>query len=426
MQQDESQRNILSEANRLKVESGLALRELIADLLKQLEELEIIKGFESNVNFPHKGCSYSKQYKADYIIETNDLKMIVVRTSSSFRQDRIKTSFYDLEGISKNGERSNDVVASIFVTGDKYSADFESHRNMFEKKEYYCPATHLFYVDEFIEFLNEYKLNIEIEKEEESEIQHAEASSVTGSNFGKAGNKLEHIISDLLSEEQQLNFLKTNDSSSHPVFKSVIEALCVHESIELQNILSIEGSNRVTLLKSGGNPKTDVILSISLNNGSNLSVTLSIKNTKKSKVSCHDYTAEAFIRVLDCKDTRLSKYLELFQEYPTYSAFEENIPQGYSIEEFAGLLNEKEPVFSEWVTMGKHDGLNLIDPEIQVSKYLFINNPETKEHAFYLYEEYIDIINQQRDEKFGVPFSWTYPSKKRGERIQLKLPIILD
>ncbi|MFT6321217.1 MAG: hypothetical protein ACJAT4_002146 [Granulosicoccus sp.] len=41
-------------------------------------------------------------------------------------------------------------------------------------------------------------------------------------------------------------------------------------------------------------------------------------------------------------------------------------------------------------------------------------------------EEYISMLNRSKKGKFGVPFSWTYPSKQEGKRIQLKLPIIIN
>jgi hypothetical protein len=428
---------LIAKANSLKVKAGLAFDETVSDLLDQLKEAGVIKGFELSASFAHGTYEYAKQYKADCVIETVDSKLIIVRSSSSFRQDRIKVGFYDLDGIKRHGNIGQDVIASIYLVGDIENSGFDKVRSMFASGEYYCPATHLLYLSEFVDFLNEYKHLVETKEAEESEElgqrllfepqvgADLENTILTGSDFGKAGNKLERTIADLLSEQDQLQNLKVSQENCNPIFKVIVETICEHEQIEFQSILAIQATNTVTMLRSTGSPKTDVKLDVRLNNGSIRLATLSIKNTKASKVTCHDYKVADFIRVLDCEGTKLAEYLALFQKYPTYTSFEENMVEGSSLGEFIELLSKKEPVLSEWATMGKHDSSNLVDPDTQISKYLFINNWETGVSAFYLYSEYLDLIRTQRNEKFGVPFAWTYPSGSEGKRIQLKLPIIL-
>lgn len=40
-------------------------------------------------------------------------------------------------------------------------------------------------------------------------------------------------------------------------------------------------------------------------------------------------------------------------------------------------------------------------------------------------EDYCDILLRSK-KTFGTPFSWTYPSKKRGKSIQLKAKLIKE
>ena len=112
-----------------------------------------------------------------------------------------------------------------------------------------------------------------------------------------------------------------------------------------------------------------------------------------------------------------------FQNEPTLSAFKEALPLDYSDEEFTTLLKEKKDVFNNWVLRGMHDNQNLTAPEIQVSNYLLIS--KGNEVSFYSMTEYIELITDNTKLTFGVPFSWTYPSKQRGKRIQLKVPVIM-
>jgi hypothetical protein len=427
----------IAKANSLKVKAGLDFNDAVTNLLEQLKEVGAIRSFDSSVNYAYRACTYPKQYKANFVIETIDSKIIIVRSSKSFTNDRIKIAFYDLDGITRNVNIGKNVIASIYLVDNKEHTGFNNFRDMFSSGEYYSPATHLLYLSEFVDFLNEYKHLVEAKQAEESKELERQGlfepgigadldnKILTGSDFGKAGNKLERTIADLLSKQDQLQNLKVNQANCNPIFKVIVETICKHEKIDFQSILAIQATNTVTMLRSTGSPKTDVKLYIRLVDGSTCLTTLSIKNTKASKVTCHDYKVADFIRVLDCAGTKLAVYLELFQKYPTYSSFEENMTEDSSLVEFIQLLGEKESMLSEWATMGRHDSANLISPATQISKYLFINKWDTEEYAFYYYSEYLDLIREQRTEKFGVPFAWTYPSGCKGERIQLKLPIIM-
>ena len=79
----------------------------------------------------------------------------------------------------------------------------------------------------------------------------------------------------------------------------------------------------------------------------------------------------------------------------------------------------------EWALTGKHDLFNLIDINTQVSNYIFINKDDN--YKFVTYNSYIqELINNQPKKSYGIPLSWTYPSKQLGKRIQFKLPIMIN
>ena len=154
-----------------------------------------------------------------------------------------------------------------------------------------------------------------------------------------------------------------------------------------------------------------------------LSETVSIKNTSQKSVSCHDYRAEDFIRVLEISDTKLADYFHFYQQFGSHKSFDEGLPQDFSVEEFEQLLKPYAERLVEWALTGKHDVQRLIEPETQTSNYILINKPEA--HRFTDYDSYIEDMNRKSKRVYGVPLGWTYPSKKRGERIQLKMPVII-
>jgi len=272
-------------------------------------------------------------------------------------------------------------------------------------------------MSEFIKFLEEYQSNILIEREATEELKKEK-----GSFYGKRGNKFEKEIVGLLSDFANLRKLKLKKLAKDSLFNIVISKILSEKNILLEDIISISATNSIPLLASGGNPKTDIALKIMISSGDDIEETISIKNTNLNQVSCHDYRVKDFIRVLNCEKTRLAKYLKLFQKNPSYKALQEKLPDDFSINEFTELLKNKKDIFTEWVLKGEHDDDNLVSPKIQISNFLLIS--KRGKISFYSMREYILILNGSKKGKLGVPFSWTYPSKQRGKRIQLKLPII--
>lgn len=245
-----------------------------------------------------------------------------------------------------------------------------------------------------------------------------------GSYYGKRGNQLERILVQDFSSIENYNKYKKG-LRSNSIYDLVLNRIILNNKIRTEEIINLSATNKVPSLGNRGNPKTDIVLTIESQSGRKYLETISVKYSKMNKVSCHEYSVIDFIRVLKCSGTKLANYLSIFQDYPSYRAFEQNLPEGYSLGEFVILLNKKENIFNEWVLTGNHDSVNLVHPELQISKYLLIHN-ENK-YAFYTMKEYIDLIKKKRtSERFGVPFSWTYPSKRRGKRIQLKVPILFE
>jgi len=389
-----------SRTNQLKALAGATFTKFIEEELDILFEKKIIKGLKKKQNYKHPGYAYEKQYLADFVIETLDEKYIIVRSTTSYRQDRIKTSFYDLQGINQHASFSKNIIASVFVVPDS-EIKIASLKKRIEEKKQYSPASHILNLSEFIAFLEGYKYEIETEIERK---KSEKAAKIKGSLLGKQ--------------------YKNGQLDSSHVYHQIISKILKDKQIEIDEVIKIKATNSVPLLKNGGNPKTDLILYFETSSDLNFLETISLKNTTKDRVSCHDYTALAFINVLQCTNTKLAKYLTIFQNHPTYTAFNANLSKDFSEDEFSALLKEKQLIFSQWALRGMHDYKNLTRPTVQVSNYLLISNG--KKSIFYNMEDYIVKILKNTKLKFGVPFSWTYPSKQRGKRIQLKVPIYFD
>lgn len=412
---------IISEDNKSKALAGAKLDNFIKEQLSQLVNEGVIKEFKRNVNFSHAEYSYEKQFLANFLIETLDGKIVIVRSSTSFRNDRAKIGFYDFDGILKHSSFSKKVIASVYLVPNTEldNSDFINIRKKIKDKEYYCPATHLMIFSEFLTFLEGLKYEVLNSLEELSNKSKEEK----GSFYGKRGNDYELELVKKLSNHNNLDKYKNKDLISTDEYKIILEKLLYDNKILISDVVKVNATNSIPLLMNGGNPKTDILIKIELVNNLNLDITISVKNTKSTRVSCHDYKAKDYIRVLQSKDTRLEYYFNLFQSFPSLKAFKENLSKGYTTEEFEGLLLNKSEIFNKWVLKGEYDIENLTTPELQVSKYLLIN--KNGDLVFHLYDDYIKLISLNSKKTFGVPFGWTYPSKQRGKRIQLKMPVIV-
>jgi hypothetical protein len=416
-------KEIASKANKQKAQAGSKSDKLVNDLLKQLLTQGFIKSFTKSINVSHPKFGYQKQFLANFLIETHASKFIVIRSSTSFRHDRAKIGFYDFEGILKYSAFSNEIIASIYLLPDSElgNPQFLNTRERIKKKEYYCPATHLLTISEFISFIEGYKYDILNSFEVEKTSLPLSAKEL-GSFYGKRGNAYERELVETLSENTNLVKLKQGSLSEKNVYKIVLMKILKDKGISEHEIIKVSATNSVPLLMNGGTPKTDIIITIEDIKNNEYVETVSIKNTDQKRVSCHDYTSSDFIRILKCEDTKLSQYLNLFQEEPTIGTFIEKLPNGFSNEEFTKLLSKKSEVLMDWVLRGMNDEYNLTVPLFQVSNYLLIFN--NQKVSFYHMSDYISKINETSKKTFGIPLGWTYPSKQRGKRIQLKLPIL--
>ncbi|HAP70339.1 MAG TPA: hypothetical protein DCR04_11555 [Flavobacteriales bacterium] len=420
--------NAMSESNRQKSNAGNEFDGAIRSELDMLCRIGAIKGYLTNQNLNHPEYAYEKQYLANYIITTNEDKYIAVRSTRSFRQDCIKICYYDLDGVARFANFSEDLVASIIVVDDTEldSSGFVNIREKFRNGEYYCPATHLFALSEFIHFLTEYRYHALSDSTDDVDASIFESLMVaepSGSAYGKAGNELERILADILSDYKNLRAFKKDENGALPLFSLILSKLVAENKLSTDDIVRVKASNTIPMLNSGGNPKADVVVFIELLNGETLIETISIKNTKANRVSCHDYGIDDYIRVLDIRNSRLEEYIKWFGEAGSAKNMVKLFKPGYSLEEFESELLKKKEILVEWALTGAHDKDNLIDSEMQVSRYLLIRKENIMQ--FYNMIEYIQKLDAFTG-SFGLPFGWTYPSKQKGKRIQLKVPIILD
>lgn len=279
-----------NEDNRLKQQAGKNLEKLLEAKFQALVDEDVIKSFEKNRNMPHRGFKYERQYLANFILKTLDDKYIVINSSTSFRQDRVKTQSYDLDGIKNHSPFSEDIIASILLYPDKElhsNTALKSFRDKFNQKILYSPASHVLGLAELLEFLENHKVEVELQKQAEIEDQKlADIIIKDGSYYGLKGNTFEKFVVDELNSSELIQQLISKSTTDSLLFNTIIHTICNDHQIPISDVVRIKSTNTIKKLKSGGNAKTDIL--IELETRSKIIIeTVSSKTTTQNQVSCH-------------------------------------------------------------------------------------------------------------------------------------------
>lgn len=236
-----------------------------------------------------------------------------------------------------------------------------------------------------------------------------------GASNDLQGRKLEELIADILNDTAnrcRFNGSDTDTGYMYNIFSKMMEAVGVQTSIS-----QVRATTDIPSLPSGGNPKTDVAMKVELIDGTEVQATFSVKNTAKKLVSVHEYSADQFALVLDPHNDRLRDLLNLFQSVGN--------KRDMRPEDIASLTRELQPYLDKlnrWVFSG--EGAPGVIP-IQVAQYMVTRNKATGDFSVCSIDNYIarQVATVDGSGWFGSIFSWTYPSKKRGQKIQLKAHI---
>lgn len=420
----------ISKANSKKTQSGIKNKLKVKRILLSLKEKGVILDLHEKVNFSYKGYDYRNQFLIDYVVKTYDEKYIIIRTSHSFRQDRAKIAFYDFLGAQLFSEFSGDIVASIFLFPDSVldSKNFINNRNKFLKKEFYSPATHWLTISEFIDYLENYEEETKVEilnslSDENLELDSHNRKGNKGSYYGRSGFKFERYIAEILNDPVNLKKYKTGNRECNE-YALILDKVLIDYNVDKKDLININATDTVLKLNNLGSPKTDVHAVFYTTVRKNIVVNINIKNTTVKSVSCHDYRAKDFCRVVAPNDLDFCKAVNIFQRAGSWGNFKELVRDDEKYKKYINVIKSYMPKIARWAISGAGDIENLGCKEKQVANYLLTRNPKTNNCSFITVEEYLKKLDDMPKNRPGAPFQWTYPSGQRQKRIQLKMPVL--
>lgn len=375
-----------------------ALEEILNECKKYTYIKEIIKDYR---------CGYekydNKQFYCNFVIIFQDNSKWIINITTSFRSDRLKGNQWDSYNIK---EIDNSINKSILVYPDDLSQndkdDFITYKLKIKNHIHFSAIDEIVGQGELFELIENY----------------ANKNLSVGVKKDKQGNIFEDYISQILSNEINFNKWKFNDPKAVGVqynfFETIIEKFNLDKNI-VSKISATSDKKIIGNLATSGNPKTDIIVTVVKNDNSIENFTISCKKTAAKSVSVHQYSADAFVDVLDENNSKLRTLLNEFQKNGNLRDFgEENIKL---------LSQEIKPYLkklTEWV-IGGNGGK--VTSTLQIAKYVLISD----EDKIYIHtvDEYTNkLLMPENESQFGTPFQWTFASGRKGKDIQLKCKIL--
>lgn len=423
--------------NKIKSEVGKNNENELKNLISTIESSSLdIYAKSSNPKFGYKGKN-QKQFSATSKISFLKSKETwIIFTSNSFRTDRIKGKEFDAENIKKiEKENGNENVKAFFILPNEISQKDLHSLDIYRKNK------NLTYFDKFM-ILKEFK---------EYLIKKGIENNTQGINSNIIGNISELSISNSFNNDKNI---KKWNSPENQVLKSndfyILSSFMIQSNINKKIDYSVAFNNNkkdkdhylkeldivtdINGKKNFGKPKTDVLVHLKLQQEKKeTSIRFSIKHPKKikGKTTVHEGSVQNLLSDLKNTVPQNSKFKnpELFQKLSSAllefqevgSAKNMTISNKQFLEKNLSDLNE-------WLINYFMFGINNSKlNKNQVANYLAIVDPNNGEILFTSsnneVKKLIDYCKNHSRLAFGTPFSWTYPSKKRGTKIQIKAPL---
>lgn len=394
----------MSENNSNKNLHGSSNKRGLLDIIIQLKDMDYIVSYKEKPKY--KRPNYKKpEFYPDFLVEFDDGDKWIVFTTTSLRErfDRSQWQAYNIKLLDSDVKQAFCVYPEGTV--EKEERLFITRQKIIERGDYYSEINHVVSQNEFW---------IMVEEKALSHVDEGKKKHLIGNNF-------EAKIAGILSNGDNLNRLKTNSDvivgSFFDIYKMIVDCL----QIPIESTKKITAScdkSVIGRLPGNKNPKTDVLVKVTFDDESYSYYTISCKNTTAKEVTVHESAADDFIKVLNANDN-LADLLTKFQEAGSLDAFGND----NAVKLTAELQPLQDKLF-KWI-LGGYGGLG--DPEKQCADYILTEHVAGDNIALHIYSlmDYKAKLDSQRKKgNFGTPFKWTYPSKKRGRKIQLKLMIV--
>jgi hypothetical protein len=394
----------MNKDNQIKNESGKQAKILISEMLNNLKNelginIEIEEGY--SIGYPNQ----EKQFKMDFLVQFTDFdnEQWLIKSTNSIRERIYGTEFF-----AQNIRLIDEKVKNIYVV----VPDSISSAEMKKKRNYSVKINGTTYTSFLTDVLTVNELRQKIVEKASQNIAQGLRANVLGND---AETSIVNLLNDLKNKalwNDYQNAQQTIKSSTYKIYKEILEKIDLKEGFD--KILEVTATNDIPLLSNRGKPKTDVSVTIKTNT-KELIRNISIKNTREKTVTIHEGSVSDLISALKLSESDpLSQALIHFEKVGSKKKLIAEHPNSDKILEENLKLYNRELI--EFFIFGLHSPL--VNDKIQMVDLIIFTN----KFAVWNRDDYIKHYIEEYSGKgqFGTPFKWTYPSKKRGQKIQIK------
>lgn len=426
--------------NSIKAKSGSNNKAELLSLLNEFEKKFNNVHLSKNVKMGASGKD-PNQFSVNAILKFDDQheENWLIETSSSYRSDRVKGIEFDIEHIKELIRRPDVNVKAFFVVPDtENSGAFNKYK---ENVEHHNVVT---YFDDILKF-SEFR-NIIAERCSKYLTQGIKANIL--------GDEAEKDIAEAFNNSNNIELWNKTDNSkviksrNFDIIQSLMDKYYPNKQIKamvaydnnskdshyLADLNTVKDPNGGHVL---GKPKTDILVIITFTDGNQANINFSVKHPKvKSKrVTAHEGDVDTLLNDLQAsmpqdsvfndpdKFNQLSTALHNFQDV---GSAKNMTPDNRDFLKYN--LSDLNSWLIDYFLFGINNRRLNKD---QVANTMAIVNPENGNLIYLTRNEEKHLLLQYcqnhkpSSSSFGTPFSWTYPSKKRGKKIQIKSPLPL-
>lgn len=235
----------------------------------------------------------------------------------------------------------------------------------------------------------------------------------------KLGDVMEEYCARLLSWPYMLRKLKHNDFDLNDTDDYLFSLIIDKAEIDVCNIVKMSATRDIEHRWTGGNSKTDVLLTVEYPNEI-IEIPISVKQTTVQKVAMAEFDADTIVNEVGITDPIVKSLLYKHQ----FDASAIN----FTDKEKEMLKTHLAPYarsFVRWVLSGTPKPTSdLRFPKIMV-KLQMSKQDEIMGINVYDIEEYVDSVMYDKKGNlkvggFGTGLSWTYATGSKGRKIQFK------
>ena len=392
-------------SNADKSKHGKSAQDSLYNILKRCADAGYIVQIISEYRVGKEGFSNNKQFYAPFLIIFSDESKWALFTTTSMRTDRIKGQQWD----AINLKEIDTLITRIYLVypdgvEDKIKKEFLRQNKKYTDYEEFSIINAIVSQNEISDMIETYAIQ----------------NKTSGQIKDIQGNSFEDRVADILSFKQNLKKWKNDDITTagmhYDIFKNIVECFGL-DKYSTTSITATSDKKEIGKLPSGGNPKTDVLVSVTSSDGNISHYTISCKRSSDKSVSVHQYNADAFADVLDKENISLRRLLNYFQAAGNLRDFGEDNQEKLT-EELSPYVEK----LSMWALGGQGGDGN---PETQNADFILTYDNNSGSSSIQRIQQYVHhLVDAGVEGHFGTPFSWTYPSKRKGKDIQLKCKIL--